>query len=152
MERHHDRLYGATTGSDYDSELDASFDERAGSEDISGSDVSQYRSSESDEPNEPVEDAGWHFVHPVGPCQPVDERHTPRIPFTGPPAGIRPGSDGEEPAFSSPTDCFKSIIDSEVIEQLVKSTNERATTHMRSIFPRTKVNGLKWVDVTEKDM
>ena len=38
----------------YDSELDVSFDGNADSDDISGSDVSQYRSSESDEPNEPV--------------------------------------------------------------------------------------------------
>ena len=151
MERHHNRIYGNTTGSDYDSELDASFDENADPDSVSSSDVS-YRSSESDEPNEPVEDAGWHFVHPVGPCQPVDERHTQRIPFTGREAGIRPGSDGELPAFSSPTACFKSIIDSEVIQQLVKSTNERAATHMTSILPRKTVNGIKWVDVTEKDI
>ena len=38
----------------YTTELDVSFDGNADNDDISGSDVSQYRSSESDEPNEPV--------------------------------------------------------------------------------------------------
>ena len=99
LERHYNRLYGDTAGSDYNSDLDASFDVDS----ISAFDVSN-RSSESDEP---FDDGGWRFVHHVGQPQVLDQRHSEKIPFTGREADIRLGADGQQPAFPSATACFK---------------------------------------------
>ena len=47
---------------------------------------------------------GWRFVHHVG--DPQDQRHSVRKPFIGDEAGIRPGPDRQQPAFTSPSACF----------------------------------------------
>ena len=87
-----------------DSDLDRSFNVDRDVVSNSGSSVS-YRSSESDLPNEPCEDDGWSHTHPdpAPNGEEPDQRYSDPIPFTGDEAGLRPGSDGESPAFLDPT-------------------------------------------------
>ena len=146
--RHTTSRYGDPSDEEYDSELDGSFDfDNDDNASNSGSDVTSYRSSESDLPNEAVEDNGWVHVNPVDASLP-DTRHSADIPFIEEPAGLRPGTDGQRPAFASPMDCFKALIDNSVIKHLVDSTNDRAREYLGS-NPNRKVNGIKWVNVTE---
>ena len=80
LERHHHTYYGdATDGSGYDSELDGSY---VPGEDASNSssDISNYRSSESDQPNEPLLSEGWQHVTAIDDV--LDTHGQPDIPFT----------------------------------------------------------------------
>ena len=61
LDRHHHTQYGDDNETVYQEDLDRSFDPELDRE-SSGSDVSSYRSSESDRPNEPVSSKGWRHV------------------------------------------------------------------------------------------